>query len=637
MAKINILDKTIFNRISAGEVVERPASVVKELVENSIDAGATKITVEILNGGISRIRVSDNGCGIEASEITKAFLPHSTSKICNIEDLEKIGTLGFRGEALCSICAVSKVTLVSKTADAECGMKIHGEGGEISDPMETYCTDGTNITVEDLFYCVPARAKFLKKPKQEESEITNYITRLILANPTIMIKYIADGKQVYTSPGTNLLDAIYSVYGKAMVDNCVEVSFEKDGIKGYGYISKPTFSKPNRTYQILIVNGRYVINQTVSTAVYKAYEPYLMKGCFPFYVLNINMPLDSVDVNVHPNKLDIKFENSNLIFVTVLNAISKLLYETSMIKKIDEEEEKDEILSRPLSLVTPITPVAPVTPIPRVYEKEQEISDEIKVVDIPSDDSQEIKDEQIELQKIRDDLSRFLTKSSDFGIASDNGLSDQLCRNVLNSQKLASEQENMDLDINDFKVVGVVFNTYIILEMGSNMYIIDQHAGHERVLYDKFKEQTEKSAVVSQPMIVPYIIDTNAVESQFIEDNMSIFESIGFKLEKFGINSYKIQEVPLLLKDINIEEFFNETLKDLHDNLITSKAEILKDYLAKSACRAAVKGNDILSDNELKYLVNLLKDTKVLLCPHGRPIVVTVSDKEIEKWFKRIV
>lgn len=634
MAKINILDKTIFNRISAGEVVEKPASVVKELVENSIDAGATKITVEILNGGISRIRVSDNGCGIEASEITKAFLPHSTSKICNIEDLEKIGTLGFRGEALCSICAVSKVTLVSKTADAECGMKIHGEGGEISDPMETYCTDGTNITVEDLFYCVPARAKFLKKPKQEESEITNYITRLILSNPTIMIKYIADGKQIYNSPGTNLLDAIYAVYGKAMVDNCVEISFEKDNIKGYGYVSKPTFSKPNRTYQTLIVNGRYVINQTVSTAVYKAYEPYLMKGCFPFYVLNINMPLDSVDVNVHPNKLDIKFENSNLIFVTVLNAVSKLLYETSMIKKIDEEEEKDEILSRPLSFVTPITPVVSNN---RVHEKEQEISDEIKVVNIPSDNIQETNNEQIELQKIRDDLSRFLTKSSDISIASDNGLSDQLCRNVLNSQKLASEQGNMNLNLNEFKVVGVLFNTYIILEMGSNMYIIDQHAGHERVLYDKFKEQTEKSTVVSQPMIVPYIIDTNTIESQFIEDNISVFESIGFKLEKFGINSYKIQEVPLLLKDINIEEFFNETLKDLHDNLITSKAEILKDYLAKSACRAAVKGNDILSDNELKYLIKLLKETKVLLCPHGRPIVITVSDKEIEKWFKRIV
>ncbi len=626
MAKINILDKTIFNRISAGEVVERPASVIKELVENSIDAGATKITVEIVNGGISRMRVFDNGCGIEASEITKAFLPHATSKICTVDDLEKIGTLGFRGEALCSICAVSKVTLMSKTASADCGKKIHGEGGELSEVEDIYCTDGTNINVEDLFYCVPARAKFLKKPKQEEAEITNYITRLILANPTIMIKYIADGKQIFNSPGTNLFDTIYSVYGKSTIDSLIEVSFEKNGVSGYGYISKPTFSKPNRTYQTLIVNGRYVVNQTVSTAIYKAYEPYLMKGAFPFFVLNINMPLDSIDVNVHPNKLDIKFENSNLIFMTVLNAVAKTLYETSMVKKVESEEDikLDKILSKPLSFVP--------TNEGKTFEIKPVVAEEIKVAEISSKEEDSVK-----LQEIREDLSRFLGKSSGFGIASDEGLSDQLCKSLLNTQKLVSKQEDIGLDLSNYKVIGVLFNTYIILEIGTDMYIIDQHAGHERVLYDKFKAQTESADVVSQPMIVPYIIDTNSMKSQFIEDNLDVFESIGFKMEKFGINSFKIQEVPLLLKDINLTEFFNSILKDIENNLITNKAEILKDYLAKSACRSAVKGHDILSDNELSYLIGLLKDTKVLLCPHGRPIVVTVSDKEIEKWFKRIV
>ena len=608
------------------------------MVENIYDAGANSITIEIVNGGITRMRVFDNGCGIEGSEISKAFLPHSTSKICTVDDLEKIGTLGFRGEALCSICAVSKVTLMSKTADAECGKKIHGEGGELDEVEDMYCTDGTNITVDDLFYCVPARAKFLKKPKKEESEITNYVERLILANPKIKIKYIVDSKQVYNSPGTNLFDAIYSIYGKTTVDNLVEIKFEKDNISGHGYISKPTFSKPNRTYQTLIVNGRYVVNQTVSMAMYKAYEPYMMNGAFPFFVLNLDLPLDSVDVNVHPNKLDIKFEDSNLIFVTVMNAVSQKLYETSMVKKIQEttSDTTDPILQKPLGFVVPNEG--------KTYEMKPYMSEEVKTVDISDTDketenisSRNIEEDKERLAQIREDLGRFLDSSKGFNIASDNGLSEQLCQNMLKTEKLVSKQENIGLDLQNYKVVGVLFNTYIILEIGRDMYIIDQHAGHERILYDKFKKQTEEADIISQPMIVPYIIETNSVESRFIEENLDVFTAIGFKLEKFGINSYKIQEVPLLLKDINLTDFFNSVLRDISNNLITNKAEILKDYLAKSACKSAVKGNDVLSDNELQYLINLLKDTKVLLCPHGRPIVVTISEKEIEKWFKRIV
>ena len=637
MAKINILDKTVFNRISAGEVVERPSSVIKELVENSIDAGATNITIEIVNGGITRMRIFDNGCGIEASEISKAFLPHSTSKICTVNDLEKIGTLGFRGEALCSICAVSKVTLMSKTADAECGKKVHGEGGELDDVEDIYCTDGTNITVDDIFYCVPARSKFLKKPKKEESEITNYIERLILANPKIKIKYIIDSKQIYNSPGTNLFDAIYSIYGKTTVDSLIEIKFNKDNISGHAYISNPTFSKPNRTYQTLTVNGRYVINQTVSTAMYKAYEPYLMKGSFPFFVLNLELPLDSIDVNVHPNKLDIKFENSNLIFVTVMNAVSQKLYETSMIKKIEENASNspDPIIQKPLGFVVPNEG--------KTYDMKPYMSDEIKTVDITNIDketdtsSKNIEEDKERLAQIREDLGRFLDSSKGFNIASDNGLSEQLCQNMLKTEKLVSKQEDIGLDLENYKVVGVLFNTYIILEIGRNMYMIDQHSGHERILYDKFKKQTEEADVISQPMIVPYIIETNTMESTFIEDNLDIFTTLGFKLEKFGINSYKVQEVPLLLKDINLSEFFNSVLRDISNDVVTNKAEILKDYLAKSACKSAVKGNNILSNNELQYLINLLKDTKVLLCPHGRPIVITISEKEIEKWFKRIV
>jgi len=289
MPKINILEKEIYNLISAGEVVERPASVVKELIENSLDAGANKISIEIIEGGIKKIRITDNGCGIERDDLKRAFMPHSTSKVKYAEDLDSIATFGFRGEALCSIATVSKASLTSKVKEQD-GNRIVIHGGEIISEEPAGCIDGTTIQIEDLFYNVPARAKFLKKPKQEESEITNYIARLIMANPKISIKYIADGKLIYQSPGTDLYEAIYSVYGKSIVDNLIEIRAEADDIVVEGYIGRPTYSKPNRTYQTLTVNNRYVLNHQVSAAVSKAYENFLMKGQFPFYVLNINIP-----------------------------------------------------------------------------------------------------------------------------------------------------------------------------------------------------------------------------------------------------------------------------------------------------------------------------------------------------------
>ena len=337
MAKINILDSSVYNLIAAGEVVERPASVVKELLENSIDAGSKNITIEIKNGGTTFIQVSDDGNGIDESDFRSAFLPHATSKIKNAEDLETIFTLGFRGEALASIASVSKVTLTSKTEENELGSTMRVEGGIFGEISKVGTQNGTTITVEDLFYCVPARAKFLKKNKSEEQEITNIIIRTILAHPDIHFVYIVDGKKNLSSMGNTKKEAVFSVYGKEAVSETLEVSASREGVSVSGFVGKPTFSKSNRTYQTLIVNGRYVVNMTVQTAVSNAFGDFLMKRQYPFFVLYLNVPVDEIDVNVHPNKLDVKFLKTSLVYSVVFEAVSRALNNMDYIKEIDSE------------------------------------------------------------------------------------------------------------------------------------------------------------------------------------------------------------------------------------------------------------------------------------------------------------
>ena len=628
MAKINILDKSIFNRIAAGEVVEKPASVVKELVENSIDAGATKINIEIIEGGIKQIAVSDNGCGIEPEDMVKAFLPHATSKICTTEDLDKIGTLGFRGEALSSIASVSKVTLISKVKSFEMGSEIIIEGGEVISQTDKGCSDGTYISVTDLFYCVPARAKFLRKPKSEESDITNIVSRLILANPNIQIKYTVDGKLVYFSSGNGVEEAIYAIYGKDVLDNLIKVDFSSyDKLMNFtGYICKPTFSKPNRTYQTLIINGRYVINQQIATAIYKAYENFLMKGNFPFFVLYVTLPLDKVDVNVHPNKQDIKFEKSGEIFALVVNAVSEILYNINHVKTIEEEVVEE--------------------PTYKPYEKIENVTETISTVE-DVQIKEKIFDEE-KFNKIKESLNYFVTNnkpSENLTFKNDNASSYNMAMNAYkNMQQQSFINEEIEESVEDkitltnFKIIGTLFNTYILLEQGERLLLIDQHAGHERLLYDKFKKEFEEKTLLTQALLVPYVLNLNYQEWAFIHDNLDTLQNLGFDIEGFGNNSYKISSVPLLLKNINIAEFFNGILHDLNNNLTIKKTDLMEEYLAKSACRSAVKANDTLSHNEIEILLNNLSNKdQVLLCPHGRPIVLKITNTEIEKWFKRLV
>lgn len=645
MPNINILDKSIFNRIAAGEVVEKPASVVKELVENSIDAGAKFITIEIVGGGIKKIRVTDDGCGMDKDNLPKAFLPHATSKISCLDDLDKIGTLGFRGEALSSIASVAKITALSKTKNSESGTKIHIEGGEVLEISETGCVDGTSITVEDLFYNVPARAKFLRKPKTEESEITNLISRLILANPKIAIKYVVDGKTVYHSTATNLKDAIYTIYGANAIENLIPVEYTYQNIISVeGFIGLPSFTKPNRTYQTIIINGRFVNNKTISTAIYNAYEPYIMKSSFPFFVVSVKLPLDKVDVNVHPNKLDVKFENNNLIFGAFYNPISEILLNLSTKVRKFETAEPTEKLQKENEEVNFSNLKTLSDSDGKQFEPNAlNNSNTVTFANIDEDSSNELKDISMlnsNNEDFHNSINSFLNNDSFIFEVQNNTIANDLV-SIAEKENVFSQSNifnDVKVDLNTVKIIGICFNTYIIVENGSSIYFIDQHAGHERLLYDKFKASFEKNDLAVQNLLVPYVLNTNYLESDFINNNLETFKSLGFDIEPFGINSFKVSSVPVLLKDISLYKFFNDVLQDLNKNLNLTKSDILKDYLERSACRSAVKANDILSKNEIEILLNMLNSSnQILLCPHGRPIIIEITSKEIEKWFKRIV
>lgn len=640
MSKINILDKEIFNLIAAGEVVEKPASVIKELVENSIDAGADNIVIEVRQGG-KYMRVSDNGCGIDKDDLPKAFLPHATSKIASKDDLAKIGTLGFRGEALSSISAVSKLTALSKTKDGD-GNKIRIEGGEIIEICPAGCTDGTTMIIEDIFYNVPARAKFLRKDRLEESDITNYVARLILSKPNISIKYILNDKVVYQTNGTTLFDSIYSIYGKSVVENITEFSYKDDMYEITGYLGNPTFSKPNKTYQTLVINGRYVINNSISVAIFKAYENFMMKGNFPFYVLHINLPLDKVDVNVHPNKLDIKFENTNELFGILYSTISTKLYEIHAINTVgystgSEKEEPSYVFSEIIKTDTD-------TPL-KTYEekiKDEVNTSEVKEIEVETKDIEFEKDSMFKenLKTISELIS---AKTMDFKVQ-DNNIAYKLAEQLTIKQKevmpKVESKPELALNIHDFKIIGTLFNTYILVEQNNTMFIIDQHAAHERLLFDKYKKQYEERGIAIQELLIPHVFEVNEVEKTFLLENTQELRILGFEIEPFGLNTFKVNTVPVTLKNINVQNFFCEILANVNKSkVLYNKIDLMWDYIAKSACKAAVKANDILFKEEIEVLLtNLTSNSdQVLLCPHGRPIILKVTKTDIEKWFKRLV
>lgn len=622
---INILSKEIYNKIAAGEVVDRPYSVVKELVENAIDAEATEITVEIEGGGKKKVRVTDNGKGISKEDLPRAYLPHATSKLKSAEDLFTVATLGFRGEALASIAAVSRMKIVSKR-NGENAYALSSEGGLLGEVGEAAGANGTEVTVENLFFNTPARLKFLKSDMQEEGEVSNMMARFLLSRPKIAFTYYVNGKLKYRSYGDGPESALAAVYGAGTVEKCYEISAEKHGIRIYGYLGNQNFSKSNRSYQSLFVNGRFVVNQTVAAAVTNAYGAYLMKRQYPFFVLFLDVPAEIVDVNVHPTKADVRFADNQIIYGCVYSVVSAVLDGNSKaleylvpVKNSAVQEEipipRAEVGSalpdsKPIPAMTyeaakkelsfDVSPVGGRTPAPRLFVENEPFTMKVSAP----------KPDKTERDAFEENRAFLLEKEK-------------------------KQQEKIDPATLVYK--GELFKTYLIYEIGDDAYFIDQHAAHERLIYNRLVDRVSSRDVLSQPMLMPFVLSVNSEEYAFIMKQLPLLKELGFEAEEFGGTSIKISAVPLDLQRIDLDAFFGEILGSMESYNGIKIADLLKDKLASAACKAAVKGGENLTADEAKSLIAQMNGDMGLRCPHGRPVAVKMKKSELEKLFKRIV
>lgn len=631
--KINLLSADVYNKIAAGEVVDRPYSVVKELVENAIDAGATQITVEIEKGGKKRIRVTDNGGGIARDDLPLAYSAHATSKLKTASDLFAIHTLGFRGEALASVAAVSRMEIVSRTEGAD-AFSLACEGGALGEVLPAAGAQGTVVTVDDLFYNVPARLKFLKSDTQEEADIGGVMARFLLARPEISFTYLADGKVKYRSFGDGLAAAVVAVYGANTLENCLEIRAEKHGIKLYGFLGNRNFYKANRTYQSLFVNGRSVVNQTVGAAVTNAYASYLMKRQYPFYVLFLDVPPEVVDVNVHPNKADVRFADNQIIYGCVYSVVSAVLDGNSkaleylvQVPKTEPAPQKEVAAPAPVwnapNVSAPQADVeAPPAPQMTYAEAKKELAFDIS---IPKGSEPRFLEQERAVMEVRAP-AKAQPETDAF---------EENKKFLLAQDAARIRQPRMETDALVYK--GELFCTYLIYQSGDCAYIVDQHAAHERILFDKLKEKWETRSVVSQPMLVPFIYNGNAQEFAFLERNFPVLREIGFDIEAFGDTSVRVSAVPSELMEIDLVGFFGDVLSSMESLRAIKLSDILKDKLATAACKAAVKGGELLTEQEVRMLIERMNGDLAMKCPHGRPAVVTLKKTEVEKLFKRIV
>ena len=771
MGNIVLLDELTINKIAAGEVIERPASVVKEMVENSIDAGATSITVEIKNGGISFIKVSDNGKGISSDDLEIAFERHATSKIRSADDLNTVTSMGFRGEALASIAAVANVEMISKTENQEIGYRVLVEAGDILEKEETGCRTGTTITVRNLFFNTPVRYKFLKKDYTESGYIEDVITRIALVNPNVAIKLINTGKTVIQTNGSgNLKDIVYSIYGKDVASNILEVDYQYEDVKITGVIGKPEIARSNRSNQLFFVNKRYIKDKTLTAATEQSYKGLIPIGKFGFAILNIEMDPSKVDVNVHPAKLEVRFQEENKIFQAIYHAIKETLLKNELVsdseKSLREEKEEKKIDRSALSfeerlrnlrenkkennskglfsfrkqndrqieqyteeesriktnvlediyneknqmqnvesktnsnLGEPIDTTDVLEQLKKMrvkleeelkenqakdnnegneFDNENNIEDKAEKLKLTEEvkeqessegttkkeqkekidkinnvieniDNKEIKEEFGEIKEKMEKLNNNpKVVSEDF---------DEMYRKLFGRSPIADveekkEETNNAIDIvkdnvsifeNDeksqkpaYKFIGIVFKTYIILEIGQEMYILDQHAAHERIMYEKVKKNYYSDETKdSQLLLLPDIITLTHKEMDIAKENMDMFEQAGFTLEEFGENTIKLTGVPTVCIDLDTKELFLETLDEINTVARTAKQEKEEKFIATVACKAAVKANMALTTEEVEKLMDeLLKLPNPFTCPHGRPTVIKMTKYDIERKFAR--
>ena len=775
MGNIVLLDELTINKIAAGEVIERPASVVKEMVENSIDAGATSITVEIKNGGISFIKVSDNGKGIASDDLEIAFERHATSKIRSADDLNTVTSMGFRGEALASIAAVANVELVSKTENQEIGYRVVVEAGDVLEKEEAGCRTGTTITVKNLFFNTPVRYKFLKKDYTESGYIEDAITRIALVNPNVAIKLINTGKTVIQTNGSgNLKDVVYSIYGKDIASNILEVNYKYEDIEVTGVIGKPEIARSNRANQLFFVNKRYIKDKTLTAATEQSYKGLIPIGKFGFTILNLEMNPAKVDVNVHPAKLEVRFQEENKVFQAVYHAVKETLLKGELVadpekslrdengeKKIDrsavsfeerlknlreskkennqglfgfrkqnekqiekytdeESKIKTNILedvynsknkeknllnnndNAELEVGKPIDTTDVLEQLKKMREKiEEELKENknIRLEDVSLDKSreekekeekddklevgieeerqenkQEITEEQKEkIDKVNEALENIDNKEikEEFGeikqrmeelnnnpkVVSEDF--DEMYRKLFGRSPIADVEEKKEKDTNNaidivksnismfdtdekfqkptYKFIGIIFKTYIILEIGEEMYILDQHAAHERIMYEKVKKNYYSDEVKdSQLLLLPDVITLTHKEMDIAKENIPMFEKAGFTLEEFGENTIKLTGVPTICLDLDTKELFLETLDEINTVARTAKQEKEEKFIATVACKSAVKANMALTKEEVEKLMDeLLKLPNPFTCPHGRPTVIKMTKYDIERKFAR--
>lgn len=637
MSKINVLDKSVYNRIAAGEVVERPFSIVKELIENSVDAGATDITVSLVDGGKKCVTVTDNGSGIAADDLIKALMPHATSKISTADDLNKILTLGFRGEALASIAAVSRVTIISKTAEEEHGYTIYCDCGETGDVKPYPTENGTIIKAEDLFCNTPARQKFLKPAKNEETDVVNVITRTAFAHPDISFKLVIDGKETLHTCGGLLEDAIIDIYGYDALKESMKIDTVKNGIHVHGFIGNAYFAKANRSYQTLILNGRYIINSTIQSAIHNAYAPYLMKRKYPFYVLLIDIAPEFVDVNVHPNKTDVRFVDNQVVYATVYSIVSSVLegnssaidvvlpgsYDDKTLVEIANEHEMKLTNGNPV-----VTNVDCDKPIASSYLGDG------RTFNFRFDNQPNL--------VVKEAMAAFERDHPEYSEDPPKKLStidDIFAENKRYAEEFFAKQSTQSqLDVPpEFKIIGQVLKTYLILERDDEVYFIDQHAAHERLLFDKLMTKYEQNDLDAQSLLVPYHVNANEKESDFIIDHFKDFRDMGFEISEYAEGIFAVYALPLAILDMDLKEFFDDVLSDLNSLKQIKSADVMREKIAQKACKAAIKSGDALSESEMDSLLKKLNGDMGLKCPHGRPVAIKITRTEIDKWFKRIV
>lgn len=588
MGNIVLLDDLTINKIAAGEVIERPLNVVKEVVENSIDAGATKIIVEIKKGGKQLIKVIDNGKGIPKDDMDIALERHATSKLRKIEDLEKIYTMGFRGEALASIASVSRLTMISRTKEDDFGTKLVAEAGELSEKEETGSQFGTTIIVENLFFNVPVRYKFLKQDATELKYIKDWIQKTAFANPNISLKFINEGKTIFQSSGNGKIeDIIYSVYGKEIKDNIVNVNFEENGIKVTGIIGNTNIARESRKDQILFLNKRNIKNQVLTNSADQAFKGSTGIGKYGFFILNIEMPANYYDINVHPTKMEVRFENENEIYKIFYHAVKSAILSKEFLGNNQIESNNEEYIENEYEFLTNHF----------VDEKKDDINNE---------------------EQPQNYFAKKVINANE-------------SINILNEKNELIHRENKR-EVS-YKYIGILFRTFIIVEIENELYLIDQHAAHERLLYEQIKENYKNNmSSNSQMMLIPEVYNLTHKEFEFVQKNLELFKNYGFDLEVFGNNSVKINGIP----DIEYRSKSKNVFLEVLDEMITSERASLKDveerFVATVACKAAVKANMDLTEEEVNYLIqNLLNLKNPYTCPHGRPTTIKFSKSELLK------